>query len=189
MRMLYQCIGLLVHLAYPEDTNFLIDSLKFCLSRNYFRYGKLFFLQTRGVAMGARFASRKKPYLRIDPELVCYQRYIDDLIKVWDGDKSGLDTFMQRLNANNKNITLTWNVNTEQTFFLDLDISKDGERIKMADHFKLTGRNAFIPVESCHHSKWLCNNPRGQFILLRRNCLYEGDFISSSGCWVLAEGV
>lgn len=141
--------------------------------------------------MGARFApsvanlfmahwEEKAVYKNKPPELICYQRYIDDLIMVWEGDRDSLDAFVSRLNDNNKNIVLSWNISTERAVFLDLELSKRGDRINMVTHFKATDRNAFIPVESCHHSKWLCNIPRGQFIRLRRNCTEVGDFLSQS---------
>lgn len=49
-----------------------------------------------------------------------------------------------------------------------------GDRYKMINHFKPTDRNAFIPLESCNHNRWLCNFPRGQ------NCTQEEDFVSQS---------
>lgn len=114
------------------------------------------------------------------PELICYQRYIDDLVMIWNGEKPSLEHFMQRLDANNKNIVLSWNVNIDHIVFLDLDISKEGDRIKMMNHFKPTDRNAFIPLGSCHHTQWLCNIPRGQFVRFRRNCTHESDYLSQS---------
>lgn len=169
--------------------NFLIDSLKFWLSRNYFWYGKQFFLQTRGVAMGAQFApSVANLFMAHWEEKALFKNRVNLLPEIYrwphhgvGRDKSGLDIFMQRLNANNKNITLTCNVDTEQTCFPSIWIyPKRGTQIRMANHFKLTDGNAFISVESYHYSKWLCNNQRGQFIRLRLNCSYEGDFVSQS---------
>ena len=98
--------------------NFLIDCLIFCLSKNYFWYDKQFYLQTRGVAMGARFApsvanlfmahwEEQAIYKHKPPQLICYQRYIDDLIMIWDGDRTSFDEFASSLNANDKNIILT----------------------------------------------------------------------------------
>lgn len=91
-----------------------------------------------------------------------------------------MEVFINKLNVNSRNIILTWNISMEHIVFLDLDISKDGDRYKMINHFKPTDRNAFILLESCHHNRWLRNIPRGQCIRLRRNCTQEEDFISQS---------
>lgn len=50
----------------------------------------------------------------------------------------------------------------------------------MCNYFKPTDRDAYVPLESCHHSFWLCNIPRGQFIRLKGNCTRKEDFISQS---------
>lgn len=74
--------------------------------------------------MGARFApsvanlfmARREEeaiFKNRPPELVCNQRYIDDLIMIWGGDKPSLDIFFQKLNANTNNIVLTWNITIE----------------------------------------------------------------------------
>lgn len=175
---------------------FLIRSLDFCLLKNYFWYDHQFYLQTRGVAMGAKFApsvanlfmahwEEDAVFKDRPPQLICYRRYIDDLIIVWNGDMESLQLFMNRMDNNDKNIKLTWNVNTQNTVFLDLEIYKNEDGFCTRNFFKPTDRNSFIPLSSCHHKLWLCNIPRGQFIRLRRNCTSQSDFLSQSQ--VLAE--
>lgn len=114
------------------------------------------------------------------PQLSCYRRYIDDLIMVWEGDMPSLQTFMDGLNANNKNIELTWTISYHQIIFLDLEIFKGEGVFHTRNHFKTTDRNAYIPLTSCYHKSWLCNIPRGQFIRLRRNCTSDDDFLVQS---------
>lgn len=50
----------------------------------------------------------------------------------------------------------------------------------LTNHFKPTDRNSYIPLGSRHHSSWLCNIPRGQYIRLRRNCTTMEDFGNQS---------
>lgn len=58
---------------------------------------------------------------------MCYKRYIDVyLIMACEGDMVNLEGFMQKLNENTKNITLTWNFNRDHMVFLDLQIFKKG---------------------------------------------------------------
>lgn len=41
---------------HPLQTKFLLDSTEFCLTHNYFSFVGQYFRQTRGTAMGAKFA-------------------------------------------------------------------------------------------------------------------------------------
>lgn len=171
--------------------NYILDCLRFCLAKNYFWYNRRFFLQTRGVAMGARFApsvanlfmahwEEEVIYKDTPPELICYQRYIDDIIMIWDGDRSDLDSFMKKLDENNRNIVLSWNVGKDHVTYLDLDIHIKDNVLELKNHFKPTDRNAYIPLGSCHHLQWLCNIPKGQFVRIRRNCTHEQEYLAQS---------
>ena len=174
-----------------QHVQFILDGLNFCLLKNYFWYNKNFYLQQRGVAMGARFApsvanlfmahwEEETVFGNRPPQLLCYKQYIDDLIMVWEGDRISLQHFMDRLNANSKNIVLTWTVSCEKIAFLDLEIFKSDNHLLTRNFFKVTDRNGYIPLSSCHHRLWLCNIPRGQFVRLRRNCTIEADFLTQS---------
>lgn len=80
---------------------------------------------------------------------------------IWDGNLFSLEAFMLRLN--NRNSSLSWNIDTQRMMILDLEIVKE---YRTRNYFKPTIRNGYIPLESCYHNTWLCNIPRGQFIHL-----------------------
>lgn len=95
---------------------FLLQCLEFCLTKNYFWYDRQFFLQTMGVAMGAKFApSVANLFMALWEEssifhdrpgqLVCYKPYIDALIMVWEGNTDSLEAFLLRLNTTTKNLS------------------------------------------------------------------------------------
>lgn len=76
---------------------------------NYFWYNKAFFVQTKGVAMGARYApsvanllmnlwEEEYIYKKI-PQLKLYRRYIDDLVILWDGTVDTFQQFLQELDT------------------------------------------------------------------------------------------
>lgn len=120
-------------------------------------------------------------YLKNYPgQLVCYKRYIDDFIMAWEGDMPSLKVFLAGLNDNVKNISLSRNVDTMRMTFLDLKIFKDGVHFRTHNYFKPTDRNGYIPLNSFHQNTWLCNIPRGQFFLLRRNCALDSDYQDQS---------
>lgn len=50
------------------------------------------------------------------------------------------------------------------------------DRLITSTFFKATGRNSYIPTESCHHKTWLKSVPRSQFDRLKRNCTLTSHF-------------
>lgn len=74
-------------------------------------------------------------------QLVCYKRYIDDLILISEGDMASLELHMGKLNGNNKNISLSWNIDFQHLVFFRKS-SKEGTVFLTRNHFKSTDRNA-----------------------------------------------
>lgn len=74
-----------------------MDLLLFSTKHNYFWYNNKFFLQCKGVAMGANFApslanifmaqwEEDVVYAQNRPKVVLWARYIDDILLLWKGD-------------------------------------------------------------------------------------------------------
>lgn len=103
-------------------------------------------------------------------KLILWKRFIDDVLCIWDGDAKSADTFISLLNHNDRGIILSHERSSTRIHFLDLNISIDEGRIVTSTFFKLTYRNGYIPLDSCHHPSWLSAVPKGQFLRLRRNC-------------------
>lgn len=70
----------------------------------------------------------KAVYKHQPEQLKLYNRFIDNLVIVWNGDMENLTIFMNKLNSNNWSIKLSWNVSTSHIVFVDLEISIEGER-------------------------------------------------------------
>lgn len=109
-------------------------------------------------------------------QLELYKRFIDDILIIWKGNKESLEEFLTRLNQNDRNITLTWQIDAKQIQFLDLEISIDNNQLITKTHFKEVARNSYLPITSCHYKPWLFNIPKGQLVRIRRNCTKESDF-------------
>ena len=56
-------------------------------------------------------------YSDIPMELTLYKRYIDDILIAWNGTQPALEKFLSKLNQNDKNITLTWNISDTMVTF------------------------------------------------------------------------
>lgn len=170
---------------------FILKCLDFCLHHNFFWYNNKFFLQIKGVAMGAKFApsvanlymakwEEESVMVEQYTDMVLYKRFIDDLIIMWKGSKESLMTLLETMNDNDRNISLTWDINKDRIHFLDLEILNTSEGMITRSFFKATDRNSYISTTSCQHKPWLDNIPRGQFMRMRRNCTLEDDFETQS---------
>ncbi|XP_040178228.1 uncharacterized protein LOC120910536 [Rana temporaria] len=170
-----------------KQRKFLIKCIDFCLKHNYFWHDQTYYRQITGFAMGAKFApsvanafmaqwEEGSIYADIPMELTLYKRYIDDILIVWNGTQPALEKFLSKLNQNDKNITLTWNISDTMVNFLDLDISIVDNTLVTKTHFKNIDTNSYLSVKSCHHKSWLFNIPKGQLTRLKRNCTYQEDY-------------
>lgn len=94
-----------------------MDLLHFVTKHNYFWYNNDFFLQQKGVAIGAKFVpslanifmarwEEDDIYALNRPEIVLRARYIDDILLLWKVDQGSLDDFMLTLNNNDIGIKL-----------------------------------------------------------------------------------
>lgn len=103
-------------------------------------------------------------YYNTPVELTFYKRYIDDVFIVWNGKKDMLEAFLTKLNDNDKNIKLVWNISDQQVIFLDLNITLTGNTLTTKTHFKNIDTNSYLTMKSCHHKPWLYNIPKGQLV-------------------------
>ena len=112
--------------------------------------------------------------------LIYYRRYIDDIILLWEGTWASLEQFLNGLDYNDYGLRFTATSSLVSINYLDLNLFKSGNRVSTRTYFKSTDRNAFVPVNSCHHPKWLSTIPKGQYMRIRRNCDTTTDFQSQS---------
>lgn len=145
-----------------KQRKYLIKCLNFCLKCNYFWHNQTYFKQLVGIAMGAKFApgvanafmaqwEEKAVYTDTPAELNVYKRFIDDVVIVWNGDRNTLEMFLNKLNDNDKNISLVWKIDEKEIDFLNLNISLEGQKIVTITHFKNVDANSYLSIDSCHY--------------------------------------
>lgn len=175
---------------YEEQIDFLIQCIDFGLTRNYFWFGKRFYNQATGTAMGAKFAPRfanlfmqswEDEYLHSDKNpflnnIILYRRYIDDCFIIWKGTETSFSEFITYINQND-HLKFTSESSKTNISFLDLEIFVEENRMKTKTFFKKTDVNSYIGYESHHHKPWIRNIPKGQFKRIQRNCTDTTDFI------------
>lgn len=157
------------------------------MNNNYFWYEGDFYAQTKGVAMGTKYApsvanlfmskwEEEDLFRRTRTEMEFYRRDIDDIFMIWSGTEESLKKFLEDINHNRYGIKFTGDWNKELVNYLDLQIFKNNNRLDTRTFFKETDRNGYIPTRSCHHPKWIGNMPKGQLMRMRRNCSSITDF-------------
>ncbi|XP_075459935.1 protein Hook homolog 3 isoform X2 [Ascaphus truei] len=180
---------------FPEKHRlFILESIHFILTHNYFLFEDDFHLQICGTAMGTRFApsyanlfmghweeSHVWQNILLGAGLVYYGRFIDDIIIIWDGEESELFDILSSFSNNSFGLKFTFDINNLSTVFLDLALSIDTDlNIITTTHFKSVSVNSYVHASSNHHKHWLNNIPLGQFHRIRRNCTRDVDFENQS---------
>lgn len=105
-----------------QQIGYILEGLQLSMECNYFWYNKNHYLQTKGVAMGARYApsianlfmdmwEEEYVYNRRIPQIKLYPRFKDDLIILWNGTAKSFEDFLNNLNMNRYGISFTgkWN--------------------------------------------------------------------------------
>ena len=99
----------LAHSTLIPFKNFIRDLLKIVIRDNTFKFYNDFFNQTKGVAMGTKCAppfanlflgslEEKALVSWTGPHPLLWLRFLDDVLMLWNGDNSQLQSFLQHLN-------------------------------------------------------------------------------------------
>lgn len=107
-------------------------------------------------------------------------RYIDDVMMVWRGDVTSLETCKSELNCNDRNIKLTFTHDKEYIAFLDLKISVGEQTLTTKTFRKDTAANTLLRADSYHPKKMKDGIPIGQFLCIKRNCSNPKDYRDES---------
>uniref|UniRef100_A0A8C5P9M3 Reverse transcriptase domain-containing protein n=1 Tax=Leptobrachium leishanense TaxID=445787 RepID=A0A8C5P9M3_9ANUR len=167
-----------------DQISFILKSINFILKNNYFKFEEEFYIQRKGTAMGTKFLPSYANLYMAGWEsqfvygsrswalgnVLSYRRYIDDVFFIWRGLEDDLRSFLTGLDSPEWGIKLDSKWSNDSVTFLDLNIYREGNKLKSKTFFKEVDTNTFIEKNSCHNPTWLKGVPKGQFIRLRRNC-------------------
>uniref|UniRef100_A0A8C5WDY6 Reverse transcriptase domain-containing protein n=1 Tax=Leptobrachium leishanense TaxID=445787 RepID=A0A8C5WDY6_9ANUR len=167
-----------------EQVDFVMEGIQFILENNYFQFEEKFYLQTRGTAMGTRFAPSYANLYMAGWEtsfvygsrdwalgrVPIYKRYIDDVFFIWKGEEGDLIKFLDQLDNSDWGIKLEKKWSRDIIAFLDLEIYVKENKLHTRTFFKDVDANTFIDKTSCHNDIWLKGVPKGQLTRIRRNC-------------------
>jgi hypothetical protein len=166
----------------------LIKLLGKVLTRNYFTFNGVMYLQIGGTAMGTPIApsyantymgSHETKLLDGYPlKPMCWLRYLDDIFCVFTQGQEEFDKFVTYLNDASDDIKFTVEVSYEKVNFLDTTVilDKDSRCLYTTVFSKPTDTHDYLHFTSSHPDHCKTGGPKGQLLRIRRICKRDEDF-------------
>ena len=177
----------------PISTDSLMELAELALKNNYFEHNSKTYKQEQGTAIGAKFAPSYAILYMSDLEEKAintfhlkpwvWWRYIDDVFMIWEHGEESLIEFFSYLNNIDPNIKFQkpLDYSSETVNFLDVRVTKIGEKLKTDLYTKPTDTHQFLEFSSCHPFHTKRSIPYSQAIRLRRICSEDRDFSERIG--------
>jgi hypothetical protein len=136
--------------------------LQIILQQNYFQFDNQYYKQNIGLAMGApTSAIIAEIFLQnLEHNQICniltkyiigYFRYVDDILIIYDINKTHIDTMINEFNTIHLTINFTIeNEENNKLNFLDLTIHRKHNKLDYTIYRKPTATDIFIHNSSCH---------------------------------------
>ena len=163
---------------------FICEAVELILDNNIFHFNAEHVKQTKGTAMGTKFAPSYANLVLAYLEEQMYQnlentqnveyarfikdnflRYLDDCFIVWD-HKYDLNTFNQCLNSLNSNLKFKVETSTQEIRFLDIKVNLLNNCVTTDIYYKATDSHQYLQFNSCHPRHTKNNIPYSQAIRL-----------------------
>ena len=148
----------------------LLELFNIVLKCNVFSFDNSMYQQIQGTAMGTKMTSSyanlfkdrfERAFLAQEPILpLVWKRYIDDILCIWTGTRSQLDSFLDGLNKAHHSIKFTWSISDTQIQFLDLNIHK-GQRFSQTNLLDL--KTYFKPTNTFQYLHFASSHPRSVY--------------------------
>lgn len=140
------------------------EMVKFVMDNNYFAYRGQTFHQVKGLAMGTACAPvvanlyagyfERRGRIPFQDGVLLYNRYIDDILCVFQGTHEEAIAFTERVKLGP--LRIVWSVSPSRNEFLDIDIIREPGNVLPVVHTKLfrktMNRHLYIPWSSAHPS-------------------------------------
>lgn len=112
-------------------------------------------------------------YTSLFSNVLCWLRYIDDVLMLWAGSTETLHHFMSVLSDNKYNLRFTMDCSESSIAFLEVTISLHSSG---SLYRKPTVGNTILHATSAHPHSLVQSIPFSQYPCLRRNCSGEESF-------------
>jgi hypothetical protein len=145
-----------------EYSRHILSLVEIVLRQNYFQHGKEIFQQKEGLAMGAPTSSiLSEVYLQnlehnsifkilMEQKIVAYFRYVDDIMIVYDRNKTNISHMLDLFNKLHSKLKFTLELEEDMINFLDITIHRRPTGVYASIYRKPTASSSLIHVDSCH---------------------------------------
>ena len=169
----------------------LLELLELNLTKNDFEFNNKYYLQTRGTAMGKRFApSYANIYMSLWEQTALekcrlkpthYFRFLDDIFGIWEHTQEEFLEFINVLNTHHRAITIKYVTSRDKIDFLDVTAYKGAEfnrssKLDLKVFFKETDTHALLHKSSFHPPHCYTGIVKSQLLRFHRICTQESDF-------------
>jgi hypothetical protein len=141
----------------------LMQLLNIIMNQNYFQYEEKIFQPQKGIAMGSPISgSMAEAYLQYtetmhvkhwleNGEILVYKRYVDDILIIYNKDKTDEQTLLAHVNKVDKNLQFKITKEENNTIqYLDISIYRNEKSIRISIYRKPTETGTVIHVSSNH---------------------------------------
>jgi len=141
----------------------MLNVIETILQQNYFQYKDGFFNPKKGIAMGSPISgTMAEIYLQYveairikqwweTGEICYYERYVDDILIIYNNHKIKNSTIEQRINTNDKNLEFKMTPENSNTInYLDLTLHRNSNNIELSIYRKPTSTDTTIHYKSNH---------------------------------------
>lgn len=168
----------------------ILQLLELCLIRNDFTFNGQFYLQTKGTAMGKKFAPsyaniymaawEEEAFRKCTKRPILYVRFLDDIFGLWTYDRAEFIHFVGILNGHHDLITVEPKLEELEINFLDTTVYKDDKtketgRLYTKVYFKPTDTHALLHKESHHPKHTFKGIIKSQLLRFDRICSQKED--------------
>lgn len=182
---------------FPDPTRpdeALMRLLEINLKRNDFNFQDRFYLQTKGTAMGKRFAPayaniymaewEETAFKKCQQLPQIYLRYLDDIFGIWTHSEEEFNNFTKTLNSHHASIKVEPQLNTCEVNFLDTTIYKGPTfsttgKLDSKLYVKPTDNHALLHKNSFHPKHVFSGILKSQLLRFSRICSQPQDQIKA----------
>lgn len=109
--------------------------------------------------------------------ILSWHRYIYDILRLWNGSRDLLATFIQLFNKNDYSLSFTMTSYQKHISFLDIEIFiKPNFTLGTTLFQKPKAGNTILKANSGHPSSLVKSIPYGQYLRIKWNCSSQEDF-------------
>lgn len=185
-------LNCLQDLLLKEDVYY-SQLMRFVCNNNYMTYDDQVYKQVNGIAMGTNCAPELANFYLLkllDPILLkhqnvkMYRRYLDDILLLWYGDKTGLEPLLKELQQATK-LGFKMKASKKSVDFLDLKIFFNHGSLEHCTHQKRLNKYGYIARKSCHPThtftgfikgeltRYALNSSRLEYYIITKRLFYK----------------